>query len=98
MIEAKFVKEYGDSKIQIHETEILEAEARLAFSLLERWGMVAACPDGEDSAGRSKLRLSETNELIDRAFDVARLAFDRARNTGLIYNCGPLPELDNEEK
>ena len=97
MIETRFVTEYGKSTVIVHDTEMIEAEARLAFSLLERWGMVAACPDGEDSAGRAKLRLSEPSELVDRAFEVANLAFNRARNDQLIHNCGPLPEPEAKD-
>ena len=67
------------------ETKV-EQEAILAMSLIERWGMVAGQPDGEDSAGRSKLRLSTPEELVDRAFIVARMAFSRAREDDLIYD------------
>ena len=96
MIETKFNVEYGQQKLIVHETEVLEQETRLAFSLLERWGMVASVPDGEDSAGRSKLRLSTPPELIDRAFEVASLAFSHARENNLIHDCGSLPEVPDK--
>jgi len=41
--------------------------------MLARWGMVAAIPDGEDSKGRSKLRLSTPQELVVRAFEITDL-------------------------
>ena len=50
-------------------------KARMAAALLEKWGMVACLPDGEDSAGRQKLRLMTPHELVERATDVAEIAF-----------------------
>jgi len=96
MIETRFNTKYGESSVTLHETEIAEQEAKLAFSLLERWGMVAASPDGEDSAGRQKLRLSTPEELVGRAFTVAKIAVDHARDNGLMHNMGSLPEPSKE--
>jgi len=56
--------------------------AKMAFELITRWGAVAAAPDGEDSAGRSKLRLVEPKELVDRAFLCAEAAMETARDRG----------------
>ena len=94
MIETKTIKEFGKYTLMLHHSEIPEDEAKLAFSLLERWGMVAAAPDGEDSAGRSKLKLSTPDELVERAFAVAKLAFDKARADNLIHNAGPMPKYE----
>lgn len=41
--------------------------AKVAFEMAQRWGMVAAIPDGEDTAGRQKLRLMTPLELAQRA-------------------------------
>ena len=57
---------------------------RYAGAMIERWGMVAACPDGEDSSGRSKLRLATPEELVDRAYAVAALLVERGELDGLI--------------
>ncbi len=66
--EIKILRQYEDApRPVIHETEHPNFEARLAVNLLEKWGMVAAEPDGEDSAGRAKLRLSNPQELAARA-------------------------------
>lgn len=50
-------------------------EAQAVIALLEQWGMVAATPDGEDSTGRARLRLSTPEEMVDRAIETVRLAF-----------------------
>ena len=53
LMEYKIVSQYEDTpRIAIHETEQPVFEARLVINLLERWGLVAAESDGEDSAGR----------------------------------------------
>ena len=59
MIETK-MKRHG---MILHETEILEQEAKLASDFIVRWGCVAAVPDGEDKAGRPQLRLMTEDEL-----------------------------------
>jgi hypothetical protein len=76
--------EYGLNKVILHDTEIFEQEASLAAEMIERWGMIAAMPDGEDSAGRSKLRLATPEELVGRALDCARLFMEKARANGLV--------------
>src|SRR6185312_692836 len=71
-IEIKVAKQYEDlPRLVVHEVEHPNFEARLAVNLLEKWGMVAAETDGEDSAGRAKLRLSTPKELAERACNVA---------------------------
>src|SRR5215207_3668850 len=48
----------------------LSMRARMAVALIEKWGMVAAIPDGEDSSGRQKLRMMKPKEMVERAVDV----------------------------
>jgi hypothetical protein len=88
---------YDFKEIFTHETEHLENEAKLAFSLVERWGMVAALPDGEDSSGRSKLRLMTVEELTERAFKTAESFFKYARDNGLMHGLGNLEDLKSSD-
>ena len=62
--------------------ERIYAEAAFAMHLIERWGMIAATPDGEDSAGRAKLRPLSATEVVDRACDVSSTAFMAFRLRG----------------
>ena len=100
--QSQIVAKYGPpGQVQVWETEHLELEANLAASLIERWGMVCAEPDGEDSAGRQKLRLQTPDELVQRAFDVAHDFMDQARIRGLIHTTPDLPpskEWEGEPK
>ena len=98
MIEHKFLSEherYKNKGVTVHNTEIPEDEAKLALDLISRWGMVAAMPDGEDSSGRSKVRLSTPEELSERAFSTAKIAFETVRANGLMYKIGSF--LDAKE-
>lgn len=62
-----------------HDTELLTMESRFILNLIERWGMVQGKDGGEDSAGRAKLELMDEQELVDRAFLIADLAFNKLR-------------------
>jgi hypothetical protein len=95
MLESKCInreEKFDQPQVVLHNTEELEKEACLALALIERWGMVAGIPDGEDSSGRSKLRLSTPEELTERAFECAKLAFDKARYKGLMHEVGSLKD------
>ena len=47
-------------------------EAKIAIEMVQRWGVIAAMDDGEDSAGRHRVRLMTTEELVQRACDSAQ--------------------------
>lgn len=64
----------------------LEFEAKMAHDFIERWGMVLAMDDGEDSAGRHKIRLATPEELVSRAFTIAELFMKEARRRNLVHD------------
>ena len=99
MIETKVNEKYAETyRFTAHENEHPEAEAKLAFEFIKRWGLVMAADDGEDSVGRQKFRLATPQELIDRAFSIAHLAMDKARSTGLIHQGPTLADLEKPDK
>lgn len=87
---------YGDTTVAIFQKETVDQEGAFAFALIERWGMVAAKGDGEDSSGRAKLALMTPQELVERAFETVRLAWQEARKRGLMVDCPDLNELNAE--
>jgi len=95
MIEWKIAKRYDNlvKNVQVHETEIPNWEARLATALIERWGVVVADNDGEDAAGRSKLRLLSPQETVGRACDIAAAAVEQFRTRGWVVNLPTLAEI-----
>ena len=79
---------------KILELEYPEMEARIALAMLERWGMICAEIDGEDSAGRQKARLMSPEELTTRAFTCAALAMKTMRDGGLLIRLPTEEEAD----
>lgn len=89
------MEEYGERPvIQCNPLEHFTEEAKLAFSFIEKWGMVSSEEDGEDSAGRQKLRLATPEAVVTRAFEISRLAMHAARERQLTYSHPTLAELD----
>ena len=87
--------EWGRVEVQSVYTELFDLEANLAAALIERWGLVAAKPDGEDSAGRAKLRKSAPQELVTEACETAALALAEFRRRGWTKQALTQPEVDD---
>jgi len=99
MIQVKVQDKYrGQKGMFVHNTELLEDEAKMAVDMVLRWGMVAVEPDGEDSLGRAKMRLTTPEELVERAFTVANLMFSKARASGLMFEAPHISEFSEEDK
>lgn len=97
MIEVEYkAKGYGKNEmphITTHETELLGIRAKLAINFAERWGMVAAIPDGEDSAGRQRLRMATTEEVSSRACDMVKTMFDEFEKRDWVTHMPTMAEL-----
>ena len=87
---------YGDKQVQIYETEIPNAQGRFALDLVERFGLIVAQPDGEDSAGRQKAMLLPVGDVVARAFAIADEAFLALREHGLMVAVPDLNEVNAE--
>lgn len=70
--------------------EMLCLQARLATAMVERWGSVAGEPDGEDTAGRSKLKLAAPDDLVKRACDVSESLVQQLNDRGWIMETPPV--------
>ena len=84
-----------------HERQRPDMRARFALACIERWGMVAAVPDGEDSAGRSKMRRCGVDEVVQFACLSAEAAFNQFQKRGWLIDIPSLDEVrdalqDNE--
>lgn len=83
---------------QINDREVANWEARLASFLIERWGIVAATPDGEDSSGRAKVRALAPGELVEKACETATLAVQAFRDRGWVTLLPSFAELEEHER
>lgn len=72
---------YGEGH-KLEYAEVCCPEAHFAAVCIEKWGMVAGMPDGEDSAGRARIRLATPEEVVERAMTVAELFYRAARARG----------------
>jgi hypothetical protein len=61
------------SGVKVVDTVAPNRRARFAAEFINRWGAVAAIPDGEDSVGRQQMRLATPEELVERACETAEL-------------------------
>ena len=80
--EIALVKEYGNPKISVHNRVVLGLKAETVRHMVDRWGMVAAREDGEDSTGRSRITLLSPGELVERACHTTELMFDEFESRG----------------
>lgn len=80
-------------RITIHDTEVLGAEARLAVTLIERWGLVTGKIDGEDSSGRAVLKECSPSEVVQKACETADLAMKSFRERGWLVVAPDISEL-----
>lgn len=96
----QIIDSYNDIKpgISIHSTEHLIQEARIAVSLVERWGMVQAKDGGEDSSGRARLELMPVDEVVARACDTAALLMAEVRNRNWVVPVPSWEEVEAEVK
>ena len=67
---------------RLHHTVNFNRRASIAGEFVTKWGMVLGVPDGEDSAGRSRLRLATPTEVVDRAVETADLLMTRFDQLG----------------
>lgn len=73
-----------------HQTRTPYTVAKLAMSLVERWGLVACETDGEDTGGRQKLRRMAPAELVQTACDTAALLWQELEKRDWLLEI-PLP-------
>lgn len=79
-----------------HEKFALTQKAQMALSLVERWGMVACETDGEDSAGRTRLKIMKPTDLVTRALSITEVLFlEMERLSGYLIE---MPSLEDAEK
>ena len=88
---------YGDSpwpfSVAVHPRLIADKRAEFAMSCIERWALLAGEVNGEDSAGRSKLRRLTPQEVVTQACECADQAFKAFAERGWLLNIPSAEEL-----
>ena len=73
---------WDDVKVEAHNDEVPDFCGNIACVLVERWGTVAAEPDGEDSTGRAKMKLQTPQDLVNRAITTAEILVEGLQQRG----------------
>lgn len=79
----------GDPKASVGLTTVTSPEGQFFLKCIERWALVAAEVDGEDTAGRQRLRRMTPSELIFHAHRCTELAFEQMDRCGWLC---PMPD------
>jgi hypothetical protein len=85
-IERDFNEDHFFTRIEVYKTKVPGAIAEMAMQMACRWGLVAATPDGEDSAGRQKLKKQLPADLAKEACDTAAALWAQFEERGWIVD------------
>ena len=83
-------------EIMIHETQHLSMKAKVALSMVERWGMVVAETGDEDSEGRATKRVMPVEDVVGRACSITDELFAELDRRGWIDSIPSLSELEKQ--
>lgn len=86
----------GGTDVKVFHKVVPDPRAKMAEECIRQWGMVAGVPDGEDSAGRSRLRLATVNELVARACASADTLYAEFDKRGWLVSI-PSPRVPDGE-
>lgn len=95
-IGAKERKTYSGTEVVLYRKTALCTAADLALRMIERWGVVACESDGEDSAGRQKLRMISEEDVVQRACRIAELSMAEFSKRGWVLNL-PEPTVKDDD-
>jgi hypothetical protein len=87
--------QFDYERVIIHRTQALDSVGEAALRLIERFGLMAADTDGEDSAGRQKGKLMPPSEVVQRCFDIAEMFLIEAIKRDHIVDV-PVPQKTRE--
>lgn len=85
-------------QVMMHHREMPDERARFALACIERWGMISCQTDGEDTAGRQKVRLMTSDEIVSRACEVSELAFEAFQRRGWLAEIPSYADLVDSVK
>lgn len=88
----------GIESMAIVSLKMANDQARFAMALVERWGLVVGEPDGEDSAGRSKLRTLSPEELANKATAASAALYEKMDTLGWMIDLPDQAELADMRK
>lgn len=91
-------EEYGQERMIIEATHVFGTRAAIAKDLMEHIAMAMGQVDGEDSAGRQKLRLMRPDEVAKRACEIADHLVDEFESRGWMVFVPDVERLTDEQR
>ncbi len=88
---------YGDKRVLVYQIEAPNQQGQFMMELVGRFGLIAAQPSGEDSAGRMTLEVMPVSEVVARACDLAQASFDAMRERGWMVALPDLNEINADQ-
>lgn len=84
---------YGEPTVVIYETIAPNFKAKLALDLMTRFGLMTADGGGEDTAGRQKFNLLPPAVVVERACEMAEVAWAEFERRGWLLEIPDLATL-----
>lgn len=85
----------GGTEVVMTKLETFSPLGELAVHFIDKWGVVAGIEDGEDAAGRAKLRLLKPDEVVRRGIDMAKEVYAQLTAEGWMVE---LPEPKESQR
>jgi hypothetical protein len=80
--EIYYKQTFGDNLLGLHSTEVPSSRAQFAMKLMDHLSIVLGDVDGEDSAGRQKIKVMAPRDVAARACAIADAAYEEFRTRG----------------
>jgi hypothetical protein len=88
---------YRSEDVSIQKSIAPTQKADIALQLAIHWGMVAGMPDGEDTAGHSRMRRMTPDEITAHACDTAAAMWAEFEKRDWLLDV-PIPRTEEELK
>lgn len=89
-------RSFGHSELfygGVHSKEMVTPVGNYAMDIIRHWAMIAWSPrEQEDTAGRQAFATLSPEEVVQRAFSIAELAFAELRKRGMMV---PVPDVND---
>jgi len=82
---------------QLQDLVVPDIRARMALDIAKHCSMMTATEDGEDAAGRQKIRLLTPSEVANRAVDIANFMYERFESLEWLAEAPILPDDPDAE-
>ena len=88
---------WNQPRVMVHRKFMADDRAEFAMVLMKQHAMVCAQDNGEDSAGRQKVRRETAQEIVQFCSSLASMAYDEFHRRGWMIQSPDLPEITADD-